>query len=177
MLVKNKSVIAEIGAGPISHTIAGRAGAGKYNLVIKLFFTLIAMFLVAQLFAQSNEETSVLRLSKQIFTWEVDNQIDSLENIFDEKFTVVSSNGESQSKQQYIARLRSGNFTHNSINVEENTAIVADNTAVAVGKGKFTVTVSGNIQSLHLSYTEVLTRSGTQKAWKVLAMHASLLEH
>jgi hypothetical protein len=143
---------------------------------MKLFFLLAAMFFTPQLFAQSKEEAKVLDLSKQIFTWEVDNKIDSLAGLFDEKFVVVSSNGESQSKNQYIARLKSGNFIHNSIDVEENTASVVNNTAVLVGKGKFTVTVLGNIRSLHLSYTEVFTRPETKKPWKLLAMHASMLE-
>jgi hypothetical protein len=143
---------------------------------MKLFSLLIATLFSAQLFAQSKKEAAVINLSKQIFTWEVNNKIDSLENLFDEKFVVVSSNGDSQSKTQYITRLKSGSFVHNSIDVEENTASVVNNTAVVVGKGKFTVTVSGNNKSLHLSYTEVFTRPNAAKPWKLLAMHASALE-
>ena len=136
---------------------------------------LITMFITAQLFAQSAEERTILTLSKQIFSWEVTNNIDSLEQLLEEKFVVVSSNGESQSKIKYIARLKTGNFTHNNIDVEENTASVVDNTAIVVGKGKFTVTVAGNTVSLHLSYTEGFTRRNVKKPWKILAMHASLI--
>jgi hypothetical protein len=74
----------------------------------------------------------------------VDNKIDSLENLFDEKFVGMRSNGDSQSKTQYITRLKGGNFIHNSIDVEDNSATVVNNIAVVVGKGKFSVTVSGN---------------------------------
>ncbi len=144
---------------------------------MKLFFLFTAMLCTADLSAQTKEETAILNLSKQVFTWEVDNKIDSLENLFDEKFVVVSSNGESQFKKQYIARLKSGNFTHNSIEVEENSASVVNNTALVVGKGKFNVTVSGKTLTLHLSYTEVFTRGGAKKRWSLLAMHASVLEH
>jgi len=143
---------------------------------MKLIFTVLAMFFTAQLFAQSKEEAAVLGLSKQIFAWEVDNKIDSLANLFDEKFVVVSSSGETQSKKQYITRLKSGSFNHNGIEVEENTAMVVNNTAMVIGKGKFTVTVSGNNKLLHLSYTEVFTRAGATKPWKLLAMHATMLE-
>ena len=136
-----------------------------------------ALLGTAQLFAQSKAVPDIINLSKQVFVWEVDHKIDSLKKLLDEKFVVVSSNGESQSKIQYLARLRSGNFAHNRIEVKENTVTVVDNTAVLVGKGKFDVTVSGTSNSLHLSYTEVFTRPNTKKPWKLLAMHASLLDH
>ena len=143
--------------------------------MMKLVIAIIALVTSSRVLAQSNDEASIIKLSKQIFSWEVTNKIDSLASVFDEKFVVVSSNGESQSKTQYISRLKSGSFNHNSIEVEENTASVVDNTAIVVGKGKFTVTVSGSERSLHLSYTEVFTRPDANKPWKILAMHASML--
>ena len=144
---------------------------------MKLLLLSITILFAVKLSEQSNEEGAVLSLSKKIFVWEVDNKIDSLENLFDEKFVVVSSNGGSQTKEQYIARLRSGSFLHNAIDVEGNTATVVNNTALVVGKGKFTVTVAGSVRSLHLSYTEVFTRSDASKPWKLLGMHASALEN
>ena len=142
---------------------------------MKLVIAIIALLTSSRVLAQSNDEASIIKLSKQIFSWEVTNKIDSLASVFDEKFVVVSSNGESQSKTQYISRLKSGSFNHNSIEVEENTASVVDNTAIVVGKGKFTVTVAGSVKSLHLSYTEVFTRPDASKPWKILGMHASML--
>ncbi|HEY6976184.1 MAG TPA: nuclear transport factor 2 family protein, partial [Chitinophagaceae bacterium] len=71
--------------------------------------------------------------------------------MFDEKFVVVNSSGESQTKQEYITRLKSGNFVHNNIDVEQNTSTVVNNTATVVGKGKFTVTISGDQVKLPLS--------------------------
>ena len=142
---------------------------------MKLLIAIIALLTSTRVLAQSNDEASIIKLSKQIFSWEVTNRIDSLASVFDEKFVVVSSNGESQSKTHYISRLKSGSFNHNSIEVEENTASVVDNKAIVVGKGKFTVTVSGSVKSLHLSYTEVFPRPGANKPWKILAMHASML--
>ncbi|MDN3656603.1 hypothetical protein QWZ08_13240 [Ferruginibacter paludis] len=66
---------------------------------------------------------------------------------------------------------------HNSIDLEENTATVVNNTAIVEEKGKFTVTVSGNNKLLHLSYGEVFTTPNSKQPWKILAMHASVLEH
>jgi Domain of unknown function (DUF4440) len=144
---------------------------------MKVIITFVTFFISAQLFAQTETEAEILNLSKQIFKWEVEDKIDSIENMFHEKFVVVSGDGSSQNKKQYITRLRSGNFVHNSIDVEEDTAIVVNNTATVVGKGKFTVTISGNKVSLSLSYIEVFTRPNPKKTWKILAMHATVLQH
>lgn len=127
-------------------------------------------------FGQQNTESELLNLSAKIFSWEVQNKIDSLEKVFNEKFIVVSSDGSSSRKDDYLKRLRSGNFIHNNITVEESNTIVSGNTATVVGKGKFDVTVSGKQVSLKLSYIEVFTRENQNKEWQVLAMKASVLE-
>ena len=139
--------------------------------------TFIAFFMLIGLFAsaQTTKENEILKLSDQIFKWEVAGKIDSLDKAFDNKFVVVSSSGEQQTKAEYIARLKSGNFVHNSIDVQENSATVSDNTATVVGKGVFGVTVGGKKLSIRLSYIEVFNRAGVDKPWSVLAMHASAL--
>ena len=143
---------------------------------MKSIFSIIAFILVLNGYGQSSTETDILKLSNQIFKWEVENKIDSLEKIFDEKFIVVGSSGESQTKKQYINRLKSGNFLHNRIDVETNAATVSNNTATVIGKGKFDVTVSGNKVTLILSYLEVFSRSNSEDNWKILGMHASVLQ-
>lgn len=125
--------------------------------------------------AQTQPKQQVLDLSKKIFQWEVNGSIDSLESVFHPDFQVIGSNGEAQMKAQYLARLRLGNFIHNSIQVLEENATVAGNTATVAGKGKFAVTVNGQKVGLRLSYLEVFTRLNTKQPWKVLAMHASAL--
>jgi len=127
-------------------------------------------------YGQASTENEILRLSNQIFKWEVENKIDSVAQIFHDKFLVVGSDGNIQTKTQYISRLKSGNFIHDSIAVEENKITVADNTATAIGKGKFYVTVSGKKVSLHLSYIEVFTRKNADMPWNVLVMKANVLD-
>ena len=144
---------------------------------MKSLLSIIAFLSVLSGYAQTSNESEILKLSNQIFKWEVENKIDSFEKIVDEKFVVVGSSGESQSKQQYMARLKSGNFIHDSIAVETNTATVSNNTAFVFGKGKFNVTVSGKKVTLILSYMEVFTRSKVGDNWKIIAMHASALQH
>lgn len=144
---------------------------------MKSILTLAFIIVASQSFAQSPSDAAVLSLSKQIFRWEVEGKVDSLENIFHDQFVVVNGEGVSQSKKQYITTLRSGNFVHNSIDVESDTANVVNNTATVVGKGTFTVTGSGNKITLRLSYIEVFTRPDPTATWKVLAMHATVLPH
>lgn len=143
---------------------------------MKAFLSAAVLLCCLKGFGQQNTEKELLNLSAKIFNWEVQNKIDSLEKVFHEKFIVVSSDGSSSKKEDYLKRLRTGNFIHNNINVEETSAIVSGNTATVAGKGKFDVTVSGKQVSLRLSYIEVFTRENPSKDWQVLAMKASALE-
>ena len=142
----------------------------------KTILLLTLLFTVIQSFSQTSSEKEILQLSNDIFKWEVDNKIDSLEKVFHEKFVVVGSDGNSQLKNPYLNRLKSGAFVHDAINVEENSAIVSDNTAIVIGKGMFSVTVSGNKIKLNLSYIEVFTRTDSKNPWQVIAMKANILE-
>lgn len=128
----------------------------------------------AALHAQTPDEKAILNLSEKMFRWEVENKIDSLDKLWDQQFVVVGGDGQVQTKSQYLATLRSGNFVHNSIVVETNKASVANGTGTIVGKGKFTVTVSGKKKALQLSYIEVYTKNQAGD-WKVLALHATVL--
>lgn len=127
--------------------------------------------------AQQSTEKELLQLSARIFEWEVQNQFDSLKKAFHQKFIVVSADGSSSRKNDYLKRLRSGDFIHNSIKVEENAAIVSGNIATVVGKGTFSVTVTGKPITLRLSYVEVFTRENAKKQWQVFVMKASVLEN
>jgi hypothetical protein len=50
--------------------------------------------------AQLKAEDEILSLSNTIFNGEVENKIESLENVFDEKFVVISGHGSSQHKTE-----------------------------------------------------------------------------
>jgi len=140
---------------------------------MKIILTALLLLITVAVSAQSVQEAQILALSKAIFRWDTTNQVDSLANVFDQKFLLVSGTGEIQQRDQYLTILRSGNFVHNNIDVEENIATVENSTATTVGKGKFTVTISGNKVILHLSYIEVFTK--IRNSWKLLALHFSVL--
>ncbi len=142
---------------------------------MKTFFLFIFIISSLECFSQSFSEKGIIQLSNKIFNWEVENKIDSLNKVFHEKFMVIGSDGNGQIKKEYLSRLQSGTFVHDTIQVEENSAVVAGNTSVIYGKGKFMVTVSGKKHTLHLSYMEVFVRTDSKKPWQVLFMKASTL--
>jgi len=142
---------------------------------MKIFFLVAALLSGITGFGQTAEQTSVLKLSETIFQWEVGSQFDSLAYIFEDQFMVVSADGSTQLKNDYINRLRSSDFVHNKIEIKEAAAIVEGNTAVVAGKGTFAVTVKGTSVALQLSYMEVFSRKDATCGWKVLAMKANVL--
>jgi hypothetical protein len=72
---------------------------------MRTLFIVLALILSNKLFAQTQDESNIQNLSSTIFRWEVENKLDSLENVIHEKFIAVSSIGSIQTKGQYIVRL------------------------------------------------------------------------
>lgn len=142
---------------------------------MKVYLSVIMLLLSINCFSQSSTENEVLKISNQIFRWEVENKIDSVANILSEQFVAASSDGSVIKKKDYVERLSAGNFTHNAITVSENSAVVSGNTAIVIGAGKFDMTVSGNQKISQLSYIEIFIRERKGQPWKMLALKASAI--
>ncbi len=140
---------------------------------MKIFFSIASILLALNGFGQSPTEAQILKLSKDLFHWEVENKINSIESLLGEKCKVVNSRGDIQTKEQYLATLRSGSVQHDSIAIEQNTITIVDKTAIVIGKGRFHMTVSGNKIHRHLSFMEVFTED--DNGWKLTALYASAL--
>ena len=140
---------------------------------MKLTISIILLFALSPIFAQTKSENEVTQLSKSLFNWEVKNNIDSIDNLLHEQLIVVNSKGETLSKSQYLATFQSGTMTHNSIEIEESKTTILNNTAVVAGKGIFNITAGGNNMIRHLSYIETFIK--TKDGWKLLALKASVI--
>ena len=140
---------------------------------MKITISIILLFALSPIFAQSKIENEVTQLSKSLFNWEVKNNIDSIDNLLHEKLIVVNSKGETLSKSQYLATFQSGTMTHNSIEIEESKTTILNNTAIVAGKGIFNITAGGNNMIRHLSYIETFIK--TKDGWKLLALKASII--
>jgi hypothetical protein len=140
---------------------------------MKLTISIILLFALSPIFAQTKSENEVTQLSKSLFNWEVKNNIDSIDNLLHDQLIVVNSKGETLSKSQYLATFQSGTMTHNSIEIEESKTTISNNTAVVAGKGVFNITAGGNNMIRHLSYLETFIK--TKDGWKLLALKASVI--
>ena len=140
---------------------------------MKIIFIALLVLNANAITAQSKQDAEILTLSRTIFRWDTTNQIDSLNNIIHEKFVVATGTGEVEKRDEYLNSLRSGKFVHNSIDVEESIVTVENSTATVIGKGKFSITISGNKLTLHLSYIEVFIK--VRNSWKLFALHFSVL--
>jgi hypothetical protein len=140
---------------------------------MKAKFTILLVLISIFSFGQTISENEVTNLSKSLFNWEINNNIDSIDNLLHSQLVVVNSKGETQSKLQYLATFKSGTMTHNSIEIEESKTTVVNNTAIVAGKGVFNITASGNNVIRHLSYLETFVK--TKDGWKLLALKASVL--
>jgi ketosteroid isomerase-like protein len=137
----------------------------KYLITIVLIMTLIPL---KQVSAQTPAETEILNLSLEKFRWKTEGKIDLVEDLFDDDLVFVHITGHITTKKDWIAQMRSRSFFYNKIELKEHSAKVYGNTAVLVGKAKFTVN-GGSIYNL--VYTEVYTTKNDK--WKLVNLHTT----
>ena len=65
---------------------------------MKTLLSALLLIISVAVSAQSKQETQVLALSKTIFRWDISDQIDSLANIYDQKFILIGGTGEIQTR-------------------------------------------------------------------------------
>ncbi len=142
---------------------------------MKRSFILIAFIhlTVLGLAQSSTTEQSILAFSKKKFDWMVSKNIDSLKSALDDRLKYVHSNGWSQSKQEVLDDFASGKLDYQKIEISEASARIYDNTAIVIGKGKFSGQVSKNSFTLDLLYTEVYMRKISR--WVLVSRHSSKL--
>jgi hypothetical protein len=124
--------------------------------------------------AQSSAiEQSIITFSKKKFDWMVSKNVDSLKNVLDDRLKYVHSNGWTQSKQEVLDDLTNGKLDYQKIEISEVSARIYDNTAIVVGKGKFSGQVSKNPFALDLLYTEIYIYK--DRKWLLASRHSSKL--
>ncbi|SEW46201.1 protein of unknown function [Chitinophaga sp. YR573] len=117
---------------------------------------------------QQFSEKEILHLSNEKFQWKTTRQFDKLADLFDDELIFIHITGHITTKADWINQLKTGRFSYNKIEPKEEVAKVYGNTAVLVGKAKFTVN-GGSIYNL--IYTEVYTRKNDQ--WKLVNLHTT----
>jgi Domain of unknown function (DUF4440) len=145
---------------------------------MKIIIAFLFFFITAPSFAQkqspeSATEQFVLRLHQKKFQWMIKKQLDSLNNILDERVVYVHSNGWIENKQEILDDIKTGKLTMNSVTVTEAKARVYKGAVIINGKGKFDVVVDGKSVLIDLMYTEVYVKR--KDGWLLVTRHANRL--
>jgi ketosteroid isomerase-like protein len=100
--------------------------------------------------------------------------IATLDRILVDDWTVTHANGTTDTKQKYLADLKSGARKFSGGVMEEDVTVrVYGDTAVAAGTSNSTVTMNGQPQGGMLHFTRVyIKRNG---GWKMIVSHATMV--
>ncbi|OJF10356.1 nuclear transport factor 2 family protein [Couchioplanes caeruleus] len=95
----------------------------------------------------------------------IEGRTDVLDDLLTDQFTATHITGYQQPKAEWLAQIRSGDFTYHDIE-EKNVSISVDgNTATLVGRAAVTVTIGGSKGTWNLESTmEYVQQDGK---WKV----------
>lgn len=144
----------------------------------RLLFLLLLISTVHASAQKANDESAtekfVLKLHEAKFRWMVNNRLDSLNNMLDDRVQYVHSNGWVQTKKEIIDDLRSGKLVMNKVTVTEAKARVYKGFVIVNGKGIFNVVLEGKPVDVSLLYTEVYARR--QNGWLLVSRHANKLQ-
>jgi hypothetical protein len=117
--------------------------------------------------AQATEK-EIIELSQEKFRWKTTGKFDLLADLFDDELVFIHLTGHVTTKADWISQLKRGTFVYNKIEPKEASVKVYGNTAVLVGRAKFTVN-GGSVY--HLIYTEVYTKNNNK--WKLVNLHTT----
>ena len=96
----------------------------------------------------------------------------TLDRILVDDWTVTHANGTTDTKQQYLADLKSGARTFSGAVTESDMSVrFYGDTAIASGSSQSTVTLNGQAQGGALHFTRVYVRRGDE--WKMVVSHAT----
>lgn len=120
---------------------------------------------------QNNEGQNVLELSKIKFDWFIEKRFDSLKYLLDDELVYIHSNGWIQSRDEVLNDIQSGKLLYKEVKVVYAHVRIFSNTALVIGRGKFSGTMDGNYFEVNLLYTEVYIIKN--KMWKLVSRHAN----
>jgi hypothetical protein len=141
----------------------------KNNLmrILFIFILIVSGFSVT---AQTKDEAEIESISRKKFRWMIEQKLDSLDLLTDDRLSYIHSNGWVQSKKEFLEDFK-GKLIYHKIDINELSARVYRRSAVVTGKGHFTVSLNGTRLEIDLLFSEVYIRSGNK--WKLVSRHAN----
>jgi hypothetical protein len=141
------------------------------NKKLAILFVLFHLSLFA--LAQNDKEKIILQLHERKFTWMVNQQVDSLAAMMDDRMLYVHSNGWVQTKTEMMDDLRSQKLVMKNVEVTQARVRFFKHMAIVNGQGIFKFVLAGKEGESKLMYTEVYIQR--KKQWLLVSRHANKL--
>jgi ketosteroid isomerase-like protein len=129
----------------------------------KPLFSLLLLFLSLSVFSQTNNgkadsEETLKQLERQRYDLMIKKDLKALGDMLAEDMVYTHSNGNTESKEQYLAGLASGKSVYYAVEPEETRVRFYGNTAILNGIAKVDTEVNGQRTTLRLRYTNAYVK-------------------
>ena len=131
--------------------------------------SILGLLLVVSLayvsFAQNSAaKEEIIKISKDKWQWMADKNVDTLNNLFNEKAVFVHMGG-SWGKEQELGIIKSGGIWYKNAEVHEVSVNIIDNTAILLNRITLLAVVGGNEVTNPFMVTEVYVKENS--IWKL----------
>jgi hypothetical protein len=134
-------------------------------LILGIFLIMISIQLS---FAQNSAaEEEIVKLSKDKWQWMADKNVDTLDNLFDEKAMFVHMGG-SWGTEQELNIIKSGGIWYKKADILDVSVNIIDNTAILLNRITLLAVVGGNEVTNPFMVTEVYVRQN--ESWRLASM-------
>ncbi|MFN3782291.1 MAG: nuclear transport factor 2 family protein [Spirosomataceae bacterium] len=135
----------------------------KLTLVLSLLFIAFQ----AVLAQSTNEEETVMQLSKDKWQWMADKDVDKLKGLFDTKAKFVHMSGTWKTDEE-LEIIKTGSIWYKKATVHDSAIEISGNTAIVWNRITLESVVRGNDAKVEFTVTEVYQKQ--KKTWKMLAL-------
>lgn len=134
---------------------------------LTLVFSLLFIAFQAVLAQSTNEEETVMQLSKDKWQWMADKDVDKLKGLFDTKAKFVHMSGTWKTDEE-LEIIKTGSIWYKKATVHDSAIEISGNTAIVWNRITLESVVRGNDAKVEFTVTEVYQKQ--KKTWKMLAL-------
>jgi hypothetical protein len=144
--------------------------------MVKIFQVISFLLCIALVATAQNApaEKYVKAFSETKNRWLVDNNIDSIRNLLDNRCLYMHSNGWIQTAADVVKDMQSGKLVYKKITITESQARQFESMVIVTGKGRFEGEVDNKPFGMALMYTEVYVKR--KSSWKLVSRQSTKLE-
>jgi len=141
------------------------------NFSVASFLLCFSLCVTAQ---NTPAEKYVKAFSETKNRWLVENNIDSIRNLLDNRCLYIHSNGWIQTAEDVLNDMQSKKLVYKNIAITESQARQYESMVIVTGKGRFEGEVNGKAFGMVLLYTEVYIKR--KSGWKLVTRQSTKLE-